>query len=578
MVERTQKKELVPRIIQEVIIPVPLRARIEREVGELSEAFTRENNHNVLPGLFLRMMVGKYMNNELFPGALSESDAEEAIEAIHHLEEHTTIDGLTELAGNRRRFTEEMKRVFARLRQQRPECSTERRRGKLENESFTLAIVDIDFFKDVNTYGGHLAGDIALQELVHIMKDVLRPTDSIDRYGGEEFTIRMPATDATGAQQALQRLRKRVQKELFSRVHTQLQQVDVGAAAQFFAYYQSKQPPLRITISAGIAEYRDTPTLDLASHQTPEDLTSDADHALYAAKRGTRNRGQGRDRIEIFRSDVCNIQPRMEPAEQGTLADLHTHYEFLKSEIEPKEIVQAYQVASEDPTIANTTVGKLQRFFSTSTFVEAILTHAPSDMQHIHGALERLQHFARIDDLTQLPNRVAYEEKIQERFELAKRTGKAFSVLSFDIDNFKKSINDACGHPFGDKVLRQLGEIIRTLVRGGEFAARVGGDEFSVLIDTVDRTEVTHAGERFRAAVEKEFANTQVPVTISVGAAIPEMTPTTLHGRSVWEFTNPTELQRQADAAHFFAKEGGKNIVCIYDAPRMSVLLTPPEE
>ncbi len=123
-----------------------------------------------------------------------------------------------------------------------------------------VALLDVDHFKKLNDAYGHEAGDSALIHLVCVLKDAVRPTDIVSRYGGEEFLILLPAT---GEEEALQVV-SRVQRELTRR---------------FFMHNNQR---LLLTFSAGVSQWRD--------HEPPEVLISRADSALYRAKVGGRNR------------------------------------------------------------------------------------------------------------------------------------------------------------------------------------------------------------------------------------------------------------------------------------------------
>jgi diguanylate cyclase (GGDEF)-like protein len=123
-----------------------------------------------------------------------------------------------------------------------------------------LAMVDIDHFKSVNDTFGHQAGDLVLAQLGRVMQKQFRPTDQIARYGGEEFAILLPETEVQEAIAALERLRLAVERTQTS---------------------VAQRTTIKITISVGIAQWRDGWSLD--------DLIQRADRALYRAKEDGRN-------------------------------------------------------------------------------------------------------------------------------------------------------------------------------------------------------------------------------------------------------------------------------------------------
>jgi len=158
----------------------------------------------------------------------------------------SSVDALTGLRA--RRFLDEILNVeFLRARRYRTPLA--------------LVMADLDHFKRINDASGHPAGDSVLRDLGAIFQGVVRRTDVAGRYGGEEFLLIHPQSTASGAAQMAERLRSAVEKASFA-----------ASGASF-----------KVTISLGVAEY--------TRHMTSaRDLVAAADRALYAAKRGGRNR------------------------------------------------------------------------------------------------------------------------------------------------------------------------------------------------------------------------------------------------------------------------------------------------
>ena len=125
-------------------------------------------------------------------------------------------------------------------------------------------------------------------------------------------------------------------------------------------------------------------------------------------------------------------------------------------------------------------------------------------------------------------------------------------MLLLDIDHFK-SINDSFGHPVGDEVLRELASRCRGLLRGHDLIARIGGEEFAVILPGTGPAEATEIAERLRMAFAGSPVATQggeVRVTISLGGAMLSATGETFE-----------VLLKRADAALYEAKRGGRNRV-----------------
>ncbi len=135
----------------------------------------------------------------------------------------------------------------------------------------------------------------------------------------------------------------------------------------------------------------------------------------------------------------------------------------------------------------------------------------------------RLATEAATDVLTALPNRRAYDEFIERTVasRIRRATPGALGLLMIDLDRFK-SVNDTYGHRVGDDVLRLMGARFALHTRRDEFAARIGGEEFAVIVPVTDRDEIALVAERFRRAIADEPLDTGIGplrITASVGAA-----------------------------------------------------------
>lgn len=136
--------------------------------------------------------------------------------------------------------------------------------------------------------------------------------------------------------------------------------------------------------------------------------------------------------------------------------------------------------------------------------------------------IEKLRKQAMIDALTEIPNRHYFQKKINEKIEDFNRYGTPFGFLYLDIDHFK-AINDKFGHTVGDKVLKMVAKTIEGSCRSADFVARMGGEEFSVLLSNVDNALLLELSERTRALVESAFITEEgmrISATISIGATI----------------------------------------------------------
>ena len=168
-----------------------------------------------------------------------------------------------------------------------------------------------------------------------------------------------------------------------------------------------------------------------------------------------------------------------------------------------------------------------------------------------------LERNALFDSLTNLPNRIQFMnhlEKAIERF--GNDSSVNFAVLFLDLDRFK-IINDSLGHLIGDKLLVAIAERIKASLRPGDVVARMGGDEFTILIQNVrETTDATTVAERIQERLSKPFRldNYEVFSSASIGIIISDKTVRT-----------PEDFLRDADSAMYRAKESGKARYEIFD-------------
>jgi len=170
---------------------------------------------------------------------------------------------------------------------------------------------------------------------------------------------------------------------------------------------------------------------------------------------------------------------------------------------------------------------------------------------------EKLRHQAYHDQLTGLPNRLMYSEYLGLALLQAERRNQMCSVMMLDIDHFK-SVNDTYGHEFGDKLLIIVAARLRESLRKEDTLARIGGDEFTVLVSLIDEiNKVAHVAEKILAAftLPVSIDGTDIFITASIGMALYPN-----DGR------DSETLLKNADAAMYRAKEQGRNNYHFYTA------------
>jgi diguanylate cyclase (GGDEF)-like protein len=171
------------------------------------------------------------------------------------------------------------------------------------------------------------------------------------------------------------------------------------------------------------------------------------------------------------------------------------------------------------------------------------------------------------DQLTGLPNRVLFWEHLSIRVKLARRRKTGFAVLFLDLDGFK-AINDTLGHAAGDQLLVDLAVRLRSALRAGDIAARVGGDEFVVLFDEVASSEAALVvAERLNQALRAPYkiGTKRRIVTASIGVAVG---PDSLHTADA--------AVAAADSAMYEAKRGGGGRCVLYSGEIQDCLDRPP--
>ena len=170
---------------------------------------------------------------------------------------------------------------------------------------------------------------------------------------------------------------------------------------------------------------------------------------------------------------------------------------------------------------------------------------------------EKLRHQAYHDQLTGLPNRLMYSEYLGLALLQAERRNQMCSVMMLDLDHFK-SVNDTYGHEFGDKLLIIVAARLRESLRKEDTLARIGGDEFTVLVSLIDEiNNVAHVAEKILAAftLPVSIDGTDIFITASIGMALYPN-----DGR------DSETLLKNADAAMYRAKEQGRNNYHFYTA------------
>lgn len=172
-----------------------------------------------------------------------------------------------------------------------------------------------------------------------------------------------------------------------------------------------------------------------------------------------------------------------------------------------------------------------------------------SDITIVKESQQRVEFLATHDPLTELPNRLLFLDRIKQAIARGDRGDYLFAILFIDLDDFK-IVNDSLGHAAGDRLLKEVAKLMRSLVRAVDTVARFGGDEFALLIENTTVNEIESAARRLCAAIGRAtfLGEQMVHVGASVGIAVfPE------------DSKDAEVLMKHADTAMYEAKAKGKN-------------------
>jgi diguanylate cyclase (GGDEF)-like protein/PAS domain S-box-containing protein len=168
---------------------------------------------------------------------------------------------------------------------------------------------------------------------------------------------------------------------------------------------------------------------------------------------------------------------------------------------------------------------------------------------------EHMQHMAQYDALTHLPNRALFDDRLHQAIASAQRNKAHLALMFIDLDKFKP-VNDTYGHGVGDLLLKEVAVRIQNCLRDSDTAARIGGDEFVILLPAIESAaDAGKVGEKIRLSLNQPFelAGHTLGIGSSIGVAVYPQ-----HGK------DEKLLVKSADIAFYHAKKNGRNNVKIY--------------
>jgi len=213
-------------------------------------------------------------------------------------------------------------------------------------------------------------------------------------------------------------------------------------------------------------------------------------------------------------------------------------------------MVSAINRFSSDQVISTTPLGRKDELGLLSRSFHDMQTQIVENMAELNESRKTLDHLARHDTLTGLPNRRMFFDRLEHAIAISRRSGKKLAVMFVDLDGFK-IVNDTYGHAVGDKVLINVSSMLKSTVREIDTVARLGGDEFVMLLDMIDDPQnvtivVRKLHDLFQNVMQIDGSN--IKIHASIGVAI-----------FPGDGKDANELMQYSDQAMYRSKKIGGN-------------------
>lgn len=277
----------------------------------------------------------------------------------------------------------------------------------------------------------------------------------------------------------------------------------------------------------------------------------------------SRSRGKGHEHelAERERQATLRVLVELLSSVEQISGDVECH----NSEIRQRATdVGNLKVAGEMESVKQALLGHMITLLSSNKRMQSDLLCARYRMEEQAQEIDHVRREARTDPLTTVANRKAFDEKLHLLISAWERHRHSFVLMMVDLDHLKR-INDAHGHQAGDLALSKLGTSLRQWLREGDFVARYGGDEFSVLMPKTDLETGVQTAEMIRARAATQasgvtYRGEQVALSMSIGLTVAAEGDTT------------ERIIQRADEALYRAKRQGRNQVQFEEPPPPDVL------
>jgi diguanylate cyclase (GGDEF)-like protein len=194
-------------------------------------------------------------------------------------------------------------------------------------------------------------------------------------------------------------------------------------------------------------------------------------------------------------------------------------------------------------------VSQIVLYLGTAAILHSLSSQVERALDRLHDKTDRLTDLAQTDSLTGLANRRFLIEQMEREFIRARRYHRPLSLLYLDLDEFK-ALNDRHGHIFGDEVLRGCARSLRAVLRSTDLLARIGGDEFAVLLPETNLDGAENVANKLRKAL--------IAYGLQLGPAVPPLTFCAGVSHMHSEDHSIDDMLARADSAQYLAKESGK--------------------